>query len=139
MNVSPNIYILKIKFEKTETRFCTRKSNDNNDPVTVKKPCTFLLAKEKTWKRIFNANSELSQNCTEKQFMPSKTGVNRLYNDIWCYLASACFDWKIDIFQQTVVRIYYILNWRKAFESLSVDSRVEHNTYVIMHSCTIFS
>ena len=94
-------------------------------PVTVKKPCTFLLAKEKTWKRIFNANSELSQNRREKQFMPSKTGVNWLYNDIWCYLSSACFDWKIGIFQQAVVRVYYILNWIKAFESLSVDSRVD--------------
>ena len=25
------------------------------------------------------------------------------------YLLIACFDWKIGIFQQTVVRVYYIL------------------------------
>ena len=43
-------------------------------------PCTFLLAKEKTWKRIFNTNSELSQNRTEKQIMPSKTKINWLFN-----------------------------------------------------------
>ena len=29
---------------------------------------------------------------------------------IWCYLFIACFDWKIDLFRQTVVKIYYILN-----------------------------
>ena len=28
---------------------------------------------------------------------------------MWCYLFIACFDWKIGIFQQTVVRVYYIL------------------------------
>ena len=36
----------------------------------------FLLAKEKTWERFFNTNSELSQNCTENQIIPSKTTVN---------------------------------------------------------------
>ena len=40
--------------------------------------------------------------------MPSKTRINFLFNDI-CYLFIACFDWKIGIFQQTVVSVYYIL------------------------------
>ena len=40
--------------------------------------------------------------------MPFKTTVNWLINDI-CYLAISCFDWKIVVFQQTVVRVYYIL------------------------------
>ena len=31
-----------------------------------------LLAKENIWERIFNTNSELSQNGTEKQIMPLK-------------------------------------------------------------------
>ena len=69
-----------------------------------------MLAKEKTWKHIFNANTEFSQNGTEKQIMPSKTTINWLFNDIWCYLLIACFDWKICVFQQIVVRVYYILN-----------------------------
>ena len=69
-----------------------------------------MLAKENTWKRIFNANEELSQNCTEKQIMPSKTTINWLFNDIWWYLLVTCFDWKIDFFQQTVVRVYLPLN-----------------------------
>ena len=41
--------------------------------------------------------------------MASKTTVNLLFNDIWCYLFIACFDLKIDVFQQRVVRVYYIL------------------------------
>ena len=31
---------------------------------------------------MFNTNSELRQNRTEKQIMPSKTAVNWLFNDI---------------------------------------------------------
>ena len=42
----------------------------------MENPCTFLLAKENPWKRIFNTNSELSQNRTEKQIMESETTVN---------------------------------------------------------------
>ena len=41
--------------------------------------------------------------------MPSKTTVNWLFNYIWCYLFIACCDWGIGVFQQTVVRVYYIL------------------------------
>ena len=95
MNVSPN------------------NNNDINIFLSLENPCTFLLAKEKTFfntkKRIFNTNSELLQNCTEKQIMPSKTTINWLFNDIWCYLFIACFDEKIGVFQQTVVRVSYIL------------------------------
>ena len=40
--------------------------------------------------------------------MSCKTTINWLLNDIWC-LFIVCFDWKIGIFQQTVVRVYYIL------------------------------
>ena len=67
----------------------------------------FCLQKKKLEKSIFNTNSELSQNRTEKQIMPFKTIVNWLFNDIWCYLVIGSFDWKIGIFQQTVVRVYY--------------------------------
>ena len=77
--------------------------------LSLEKPCTFLLVKEKTWKYIFNTNSELLKNCTEKQIRSSKTTVNWIFNDIWSYLFIAWFDWKIGVFQQTVVRVYYIL------------------------------
>ena len=30
---------------------------------------------------------------------------------MWYYLFIACFDWKVGVFQQTVVRVYYILKW----------------------------
>ena len=68
-----------------------------------------LQTKEKTWKHIFNNNSELLQKRTEKQTMSFKTTVNWLFNSI-CYLAIGCFDCKIGFFQQTVVKFYYILN-----------------------------
>ena len=64
----------------------------------LEKLCTFLLAKQNTWKCIFNTNSELSQNRTEKQIMPFKTTLNRLFNDLWCYLITGSFNWKISIF-----------------------------------------
>ena len=35
--------------------------------LSLEKLCTFLLAKEKTWQCVFNTNSELLQNHTEKQ------------------------------------------------------------------------
>ena len=38
-----------------------------------------------------------------------KTTANWLFNDIWHYLGIGCFEWNIGIFQQTVVRVYYIL------------------------------
>ena len=86
-----------------KARFCKWKSTNNNDInifLSLEKPCTFLFAKEKTWKCIINTNSELSENRTEKQIIPSKTTVNYLFNDIWCYLFTACFHWKIGVFQQ---------------------------------------
>ena len=38
-----------------------------------------------------------------------KTTVNGLFNDIQFYLVIACLDLKICIFQQIVLRVYYIL------------------------------
>ena len=75
----------------------------------MENPCTFLLVKEKTWKCIVNTNSELLQNRTEKQIKPFKTTINWVFNDIWCYLVIGCFDGKIGVFQDSVVRSYYIL------------------------------
>ena len=119
----PQISWLKIKFQKTETRFCIWKSTANNHInifLSLENRCTFLLAEEKTWKRIFNTNSELSQqNCTEKQIVPSKTAINCLFHYILRYLFIACFHWKIDVFQQTVVRVYYIHHIPPHFKFMS--------------------
>ena len=62
-----------------------------------------FACERKDLKTHFNINSELSQNPTEKQIMLFKTPVNSLFNDIWCYLVIGYFDWKISVFQQTVV------------------------------------
>ena len=48
-------------------------------------------------------NSELLQNCTEKQIMPFKTALNWLFNDL-CYLIIGSFGRKICILKQTVAR-----------------------------------
>ena len=50
------------------------------------------------------------RNRAEKQIMPSKITINWLFDDIWRYLFIACFDWKIGVFHQTVVRVYHILD-----------------------------
>ena len=79
----------KLKFQKTKTRFCRWKSTDNNYInifLPLENPFTFLFAKENTWRRIFNTNSELSQNRTDKEIMLFKTTRSWLLNDIWCYL-----------------------------------------------------
>ena len=46
--------------------------------------------------------------------MPSKTAKNWLFYFIWYYLLIAYFDWKIGVFQQTVVRVYYILKLERS-------------------------
>ena len=74
MNASPNILAKNSNFKKVR-QFCRWKSTDNNDFnifLSLETTCTFLVAKEKTWKRIFNLNGKLSQNGTEKKIMPSK-------------------------------------------------------------------
>ena len=49
-------------------------------------------------------NGELSQNHTEKQIMSTKTTVNCLFNDIWCFLVIGCFGGNIGVFQQIVIK-----------------------------------
>ena len=91
-----------------------------------------MLAKEKTWKCIFNTNSELSQNGTEKEIMPSKTTVNWLFNNIGCYLFIGCFNSKIGVFQQSVVRVYYVLN---RVEVNNADS--QHRWVFVKYLCRV--
>ena len=42
--------------------------------------------------------------------MLSQTTINGLFNDIWIDLFIACFDWKVGVFHETVIRVYYIIN-----------------------------
>ena len=55
------------------------------------------------------------QNSTE--FIALKTAVNWPFS-MWCYLVFSCFDWKIDVFQQTVLRFYIIKSFRKLLTKL---------------------
>ena len=74
------------------------------------------------------------QNLTEKQIMSFKTTVNWVFNDK-CYSVIGYFDWKIGIFQVTVVRVSCIL---KTYTLLDASSRyfkslaeifLKHNGY----------
>ena len=94
MNVSPNLNFKKRRYGFADQRALI--TMNDIAPITMTRvflslesPCIFWLAKEKTWKRIFNTNSELSQNRTENQIVPFKI-INWLFNDIWCHLFIAC-------------------------------------------------
>ena len=54
--------------------------------------------------------------------MPFATSINGLFNNMWCYLVIAFFDWKIGVFQQTVVTVYCILNY---------DNKIDDNKIII--------
>ena len=106
----------KVKFQKLW--FCRWKSNDYKCIdifLSLENPCTVLLAKEKTLKCVFNTTSELLQIRTEKQIMSFKATVNWPFTGIWRYLVIGCFDWKIVLFLQIFVKIYYIPKFNKLF------------------------
>ena len=129
MNVSPNILAKSWNFQKLRHGFVDEialKKNDIDMFLLLKNVCTFLLAREKTCKRIFNTNSELSQNHTEKQIMVSDTKINWFFNDLWCYLFIAYFDWNNGVLQETVWRVYYILKptREKLYSKLSEDQNL---------------
>ena len=42
--------------------------------------------------------------------MSSKTTINWQVYNMWCYLNILSLYWKIDVFQQTVAKVYDILN-----------------------------
>ena len=78
-------------------------------PFTEKRLYLRACERKDLKKYFWLSNSELLQNCTEKQIMLFKTAASWLFNDVWCYLVIGCFDLKIGIFQQTVLRVYYML------------------------------
>ena len=65
----------------------------------------FCLRKERPETTFLTLTVNYHKSRTEKQIMPSKATVKWLFNDLWCYLPIACFDWKIAVFQQTVVKV----------------------------------
>ena len=83
MNVSPNTLAKNQNFKKLRHGFADERAMITTTLISSCqwKTLTFLLAKEKTLKRAFNTNSELSQNRTEKQIMLLKTIVNKLFTD----------------------------------------------------------
>ena len=69
----PEYLDYKLKFRKTE--FCRWKSNDYNDIyifMSLKNPCTFLLSKEKTRKRILTLTVNYRKTVQKNQLCHSK-------------------------------------------------------------------
>ena len=84
----------KLKFQKLRNGFVDERALKTTTVISSchwKTLVPFCLQKEKTWKHIFSTNSELSQNCSEKQIKLFKTTVNCLLNDIWSYLEKLAF------------------------------------------------
>ena len=76
-----------------------------------KTPVHFFLPKKRSENAILTLIMNYLKIAQKKQIMLSKTAINLLFNNIGCYLFSACFDWKVGVFQQTVVRVYYFLKY----------------------------
>ena len=63
---------------------------------------------------------------------------------ILCYLFIACFNWKIGVFQQTVVRVYYILKvnllyllYLMVLSSFPISDKVNSRSEVTIMNCFI--
>ena len=74
---------------ETLVPFCLRKKRPENPLLTLTVNCRKIVQKNKL--------------CHSTQ---QETGID----DMSCFLTIAFFDWKIGVFQQTVVRFYCILN-----------------------------
>ena len=83
MNFSPNISAKNQNFKKLRHGFVDERALIT---TTLISSCHWKIlvpfCLRKTRKRIFNTNSELLQNRTEKQIMPFKTTVNWLFDNI---------------------------------------------------------
>ena len=88
MNISPNILAKNQIFKNPRHSFVHEKALITTILISSchwKTFAPFCLRKkrpERNKQRIFNSNTELSQNRTEKQLMLSKTTINWLLNDI---------------------------------------------------------
>ena len=79
MNVLPNIFTKNLNFKKQKLGFVDERALIT---ATLISSCHLKILVPFYLQKIFNTNSELSQNHTKKQFMPSKTTLNWLFNDI---------------------------------------------------------
>ena len=116
MDVSPDILAKNLNFEKLRHFFIYEKALITTTSISSyhwKTLIPFCLRKKKLENAFLTLILNHRKIVQKKKFMPSKTTINWLFNDMWCYLFIARFDWKIGVSQQTAVRVYYIL---KLFE-----------------------
>ena len=78
MNVSPNILAKKYNFKNLRRGFVDERALITSTSIFSchwNNPAPFILWKKTPENPFFNTNSELLQNCTEKQIMPLKTTI----------------------------------------------------------------
>ena len=68
-----------------------------------------------------------------------------MLDDIWYYLFISCFDWKIGVFQQTVVRVYYTLKgtlmqiWKSSYMFVLIWKQYPENfAFLIVRIIKLF-
>ena len=72
MNVSPNAMARNLDFKKLRHGFVDKRTVITTTLTSSCHPCTFLLAKENTWKHILTLNSELCKIVQKNKLCHSK-------------------------------------------------------------------
>ena len=112
MNVSPNILAKNWNFRKLRRRFVDERAmiaTTLTSSCHCKTLLPFCLRNKRPEKEFLTLTVSYCK-IVQKNKLSFKTAVNWLFNDIWRFLVIACIEWKIGVFQQIVVRVYYILN-----------------------------
>ena len=117
-----------------ETRFGGWNSSDNNYIsifLSLENPCTFLLAKEKTWKQILTLVATYYKIVQKKELCHHKTTTNvylTIEDVIYSFLVliENCYS------QQTAARVYCILNpWALDLHSLRPPYQKSYTEFLV--------
>ena len=106
MNVSPNILAKNWNFRKLRRRFVDERAmiaTTLTSSCHCKTLLPFCLRNKRPEKEFLTLTVSYCK-IVQKNKLSFKTAVNWLFNDIWRFLVIACFEWKIGVFQQIVVR-----------------------------------
>ena len=107
MLVSPNTLSKNQNFQKLRYDFVDKRTLT----ITTISSChwktllSFCLQKERPENTLLTLTVMIIKLYRKTNCAIQSNTINWIFNDIWCYLFIACFDWKIGIFQQTVVRV----------------------------------
>ena len=107
INVSPNILAKNQNFKKLRHGFLDERALITTTLISschYKTLVPFGLRKKWPENAFLTLILNYRKIVQKKNLCCSKATVNWLFNDIWCYLVMGCFNWKLFVLQQTVVR-----------------------------------